>query len=71
MLMMAFQKAYQLDGVKTQIKNFCLSAITLHGEQMTLPEMDFITLVAWEPRASQLESTPVMQQNITAHFLII
>lgn len=34
---------------------------------MTSPEMDFITLVALEPQASQSESTPVLQENITAH----
>lgn len=37
---------------------------------MTSPAMDFITLVAWEPQASQSESTPVLQENITARFSI-
>lgn len=37
---------------------------------MTLPEMDFITLVALEPQALQSESTPELQENITAHFSV-
>lgn len=47
-----------------------MSAIKLQSEQMTSPEMDFITSVAWEPQASQSESNPVLQENITARFSV-
>lgn len=70
MLVTASQKAYQLDGVRTQIKHFCLSVTALHGEQMTLPEMDFMALAARGSQASLSVSNSALQENMTAHFSI-